>query len=222
MRGIADKAWAAGFSVVRLNQRNCGGTEHLSRGLYHSGLTHDPLFLLRHLIDRERVPAVVVAGYSLGGNLTLKLAGDLGADAPPQLKAVCAVSPTIDLAVCVDALERRANLAYQWNFVRRLKARMRRKAAVYTSHVLSVPFLVMESDLLATLPYAVVTRFASLTSDVVAALPPFDISYDLKLVWHRRFDNEPRSRWLREQLAAVFRDHKWLQPPAGPAPFLHP
>ena len=102
------------------------------------------------------------------------------------------------------------------------RRRMRRKAAVYTSHVLSVPFIVMESDLLATLPYAVVTRFASLTSDVVAALPPFDISYDLKLHWHRRFDNEPRSRWLREQLAAVFRDHKWLQPPAGPAPFLEP
>ena len=43
MRGLADKAFAAGFNVVRLNQRNCGGTEHLSRGLYHSGLTADPL-----------------------------------------------------------------------------------------------------------------------------------------------------------------------------------
>ena len=100
------------------------------------------------------------------------------------------------------------------------RRRMRRKVAVYTSHVLSVPFMVMESDLLATLPYAVVTRFASLTSDVAAALPPFDITYDLKLHWHRRFDNEPRSVWLREQLALVFKDHKWLQPPAGPAPFL--
>jgi DNA-binding transcriptional LysR family regulator len=102
------------------------------------------------------------------------------------------------------------------------RRRMRRKAPVFTSHVLSVPFIVMESDLLATLPYAVVTRFASLTSDVVAALPPFDITYDLKLHWHRRFDNDPRSRWLRDQLAAVFRDHKWLQPPPGPAPFFHP
>jgi predicted alpha/beta-fold hydrolase len=131
MRGIADKAWAAGFSVVRLNQRNCCGTEHLSRGLYHSGLTHDPLFLLRHLIDREGVPAVVVAGYSLGGNLTLKLAGDLGAEAPPELKAVCAVSPTMDLASCVDALERPANLLYQLNFMRNLRGRMRRKAALF-------------------------------------------------------------------------------------------
>ena len=131
MRGIADKAWRAGFSVVRLNQRNCGGTEHLSRGLYHSGLTHDPQFLLRHLIEHERVPSVVVAGYSLGGNLTLKLAGDFGSEAPPELKAVCAVSPTMDLALCVDALERRANVLYQFNFMRNLRSRMKRKATLF-------------------------------------------------------------------------------------------
>ena len=100
------------------------------------------------------------------------------------------------------------------------RRKMRRKIAVYTSHVLSVPFIVMESQLVATLPYAVVTRFTSLTAHVVAALPPFDIPYDLKLHWHRRFDNEPRSIWLRDQLAEVFKGHKWLAPPQGPAPFL--
>jgi predicted alpha/beta-fold hydrolase len=131
MAGISDKAWAAGWNVVRLNQRNCGNTEHLSRGLYHSGLTHDPLFVMRELIERDGIRAIAVAGYSLGGNLTLKLAGELGDAAPPELKAVCAVSPTIDLAVCVDALERRSNLAYEFNFVRNLKARMRRKAAAF-------------------------------------------------------------------------------------------
>lgn len=131
MRGIADKAWAAGWNVVRLNQRNCGNTEHLSQGLYHSGLTGDPLVVVRELITRDRIRAVAVAGYSLGGNLTLKLAGDLGADAPPELVAVCAVSPTMDLARCVAALERRSNAIYQWNFVRNLKARMRRKAAAF-------------------------------------------------------------------------------------------
>jgi len=131
MRGIADKAFAAGFSVVRLNQRNCGGTEALSRGLYHSGLTDDPLFVLRHLIDEVGVPSVVVAGYSLGGNLTLKLAGELGADAPAQLAAVCAVSPTMDLGLCVDALERRSNVLYQLNFMRNLRSRLRRKASLF-------------------------------------------------------------------------------------------
>ena len=97
---------------------------------------------------------------------------------------------------------------------------MRRKVGLYTSNVLSVPFIVMDSHLVATLPYAVVTRFASLTPQLAAALPPFDITYDLKLQWHRRFDREPRSVWLREQLAAVFKDHQWLQPPPGPPPFL--
>ena len=131
MRGISDKAWAAGWNVVRLNQRNCGGTEHLSRGLYHSGLTHDPIFVMRELIERDGIRAIAIAGYSLGGNLALKLAGELSDAAPPELKAVCAVSPTMDLALCVDALERRANFAYQFNFVRNLKARMRRKAAAF-------------------------------------------------------------------------------------------
>jgi predicted alpha/beta-fold hydrolase len=131
MRGIAAKAWRRGFNVVRLNQRNCGGTEHLSRGLYHSGLTADPLFVIRELVDRDRLSQIAVAGYSLGGNLALKLAGELGPDAPPQLAAVCAVSPVLELEACVRAIERRHNLAYEWNFVRNLKGRMRRKAAAF-------------------------------------------------------------------------------------------
>ena len=129
--GMADKAWALGWNVVRLNQRNCGNTEHLSRGLYHSGLTHDALFVIRDLIERDGVQQLAVAGYSLGGNLALKLAGELGDSAPPELKAIAAVSPTIDLARCVDALDRRSNIVYQLNFVRNLKARMRRKAAAF-------------------------------------------------------------------------------------------
>jgi predicted alpha/beta-fold hydrolase len=131
MCGISDKVWAAGWNVVRLNQRNCGKTEHLSRGLYHSGLTHDPIVVMRELVERDGIAAMVIAGYSLGGNLALKLAGELSDAVPAALKAVCAVSPTMDLARCVDALERRTNLVYQWNFVRNLKARMRRKAAAF-------------------------------------------------------------------------------------------
>lgn len=100
------------------------------------------------------------------------------------------------------------------------RRKVRRQVALYTSNALSVPFIVMDTDLVATLPFAVVTRFASLTPKVAAALPPFDLTYELKLHWHRRFDHEPRSIWLREQLATVFKDHQWLEPPDGPAPFL--
>ena len=131
MRGLAVKGLRAGFNVVLLNQRNCGGTEHLGPGLYHSGLTHDADHVIHELARTEGVEQVVVAGYSLGGNLALKLAGDYG-DAPPALlRAVCAVSPVMDLARCVDALERKQNFVYQWNFVRGLRARMRRKDACH-------------------------------------------------------------------------------------------
>jgi uncharacterized protein len=131
MRGLADKAFARGFNVILLNQRNCGGTEQLAAGLYHSGLTHDADVVLREVASTHGIDRVVVAGYSLGGNLALKLAGDYGREAPAELRGVCAVSPVIELAACVQALERRPNFVYQWNFVRGLKARMRRKAGCF-------------------------------------------------------------------------------------------
>jgi predicted alpha/beta-fold hydrolase len=131
MRGLSDKAFVAGFNAVRLNQRNCGGTEHLTDGLYHSGLTGDPLAVMRELIEVDGLARFAIVGYSLGGNLALKLAGDLGANAPRELCAVCAVSPTMDLAVCVDALEEKQNAIYQWHFVRNLKRRMHRKAKAW-------------------------------------------------------------------------------------------
>ena len=131
MRGIADKAYRRGFSVLLLNQRNCGGTEALCEGLYHSGLTHDAAHVIGDLARADGIQRIVVAGYSLGGNLALKLAGDFGASPPPYLRGVCAVSPIIEIEPCVRALERRANLVYQLNFVRGLRARMRRKSLTH-------------------------------------------------------------------------------------------
>ncbi|MEW6320584.1 MAG: alpha/beta fold hydrolase [Acidobacteriota bacterium] len=125
--GLADKAWTRGFNVVRLNQRTCGGTEHLSPGLYHSGLTADPKTVIGELIARDGLDRFVVAGYSLGGNLALKIAGELGDSDTPEVMAVAAVSPVIELDVCVRAIERPENRLYEWNFCRNLQGRMRRK-----------------------------------------------------------------------------------------------
>jgi hypothetical protein len=127
MKGIADKAFARGMNVLLLNQRNCRDTEHLCAGLFHSGLTADAAYVIEELSALDGLPAIVVAGYSLGGNLALKLAGEYGAFAPPALAGVAAVSPIIEIGECVRALERRDNLLYEWNFVKDLKRRMRRK-----------------------------------------------------------------------------------------------
>jgi len=131
MRGIADKAFRRGFNVVRLNQRNCGSTEHLSTGLYHSGLTSDVEAVLEQLAVVDRLPSLVVSGYSLGGNLALRLAGGYGETPPLWLHAVCAVSPTLELGACMDLLERPANRLYEWNFMQSLQRRMRKKARLF-------------------------------------------------------------------------------------------
>jgi predicted alpha/beta-fold hydrolase len=129
MLGIADKALRAGFNAILLNQRNCGGTEHLGPGLYHSGLVEDAALLIRQIAETDGITRVVAAGYSLGGNLALRLAGTHPRGSLPTLSGVCAVSPVLDLEACIRALERRSNFLYQWNFMRNLRGRMRRKAA---------------------------------------------------------------------------------------------
>jgi len=128
MRGLAAKAYERGMNVLRLNQRNCGGTEHLSAGLFHSGLTADAAHVIHELTTVDGLGAIAVAGYSLGGNLALKLAGEYGSHAPGALVAVAAVSPIIEVGECTRALEQPGNRIYDWNFVRDLKKRMRRKA----------------------------------------------------------------------------------------------
>ncbi len=128
MRGLASQAMRQGWNAVLLNQRNCGGTEHLTPRLYHSGLTADPMDVMRELAAVDGIRSFGVVGYSLGGNLAMKLAGELGAAPSLPVRAVVAVSPTIDLDRCVRSIERGANYAYQWNFMRNLRGRMRRKA----------------------------------------------------------------------------------------------
>jgi predicted alpha/beta-fold hydrolase len=128
MRGLAEQAVARGWSAVLLNQRNCGGTEHLTPRLYHSGLTADPRAVIEELRTADGISRIGVIGYSLGGNLAVKLAAEASDEPASPVRAVAAVSPTIDLELCVRAIERRANYPYQWNFVRNLRGRMRRKS----------------------------------------------------------------------------------------------
>jgi predicted alpha/beta-fold hydrolase len=157
MRGLAAKAFARGMNVVRLNQRNCGDTEQLSVGLFHSGLTADAAHMIHELTELDGLAVIGVAGYSLGGNLALKLAGEYGPHAPRTLVGVAAVSPIIEISQCTRALERRENVLYQWNFVRDLKRRIRRKErfqpGLFDLKMLSAVRTVREFDETYTAPY---------------------------------------------------------------------
>ena len=130
MQGIARKAYAAGFNVVRMNQRTCGDTDGLCPGLYNSGLSSDFRMIVRQLATQDQLRTIWLVGYSMGGNLALKAAGELG-QSDPALAGVAAVSPTIDPTECVAALEQHRNRFYHWHFLSHLKARVKRKAKLF-------------------------------------------------------------------------------------------
>ena len=131
MLTTADKAYRAGFNVVRVNVRNCGGTDHLSPTLYHAGLTNDLRVIIDELVRLDRLSTIMIAGFSLGGNMTLKLAGEYGDETPAEVKAICAVSPSVDLRTSTTLMARRRNWIYQQSFLRRLKMRIRKKAELF-------------------------------------------------------------------------------------------
>jgi predicted alpha/beta-fold hydrolase len=147
MRGVARDGLAAGMNVVLMNQRNCGGMDHFAPTLYNSSLSGDVAAVVRNVIEHDRVSRFALIGFSMGGNLVLKLAGEWGrggdgdrngeesrvgnGSAPPQFRAVAAVCPAIDLAASADALHEPRNRIYEYYFLMQLFRRLRRKARLF-------------------------------------------------------------------------------------------
>ncbi len=134
MLGVTEKALAAGMNVIRYNQRNCGGTDGQAPVLYHSGLSNDVAMVAREVIARDRIARLALVGFSMGGNLVLKLAGEWGRQAPAEFRAVAACCPALDLAASADALHEPANRIYELYFLWALRRRMKRKAELFPGH----------------------------------------------------------------------------------------
>lgn len=132
--GIAAKGLAAGMNVVRMNQRNCGGTDSFSPTLYHSGRSNDVAAVAHALIQTDQIQSLALVGFSMGGNLVLKLAGEWGQGGPKQFRAVVAVCPSLDLAASADSLHLRSNRLYEIYFLWALRRRLRAKARLFPGH----------------------------------------------------------------------------------------
>ncbi len=131
MLGIAAKGTSAGMNVVRMNQRNCGGTDALSATLYHSGRSQDIAAVAQNLLRQDGISRFALAGFSMGGNLVLKLAGEWGREGPPQFRAVVAVCPSMNLAASADALHLAGNRVYEYYFMWQLRRRLKMKARLF-------------------------------------------------------------------------------------------
>lgn len=118
MLTLARLALESGFNTIRLNVRNCGGTEELAPTLYHSGLTED----LRHVAESLASEPLYILGFSMGGNMALKLAGEWGEAPPAHVRGVCAVSAPIRLDLCSRRIGEWRNRVYEFRFLRELRA----------------------------------------------------------------------------------------------------
>jgi predicted alpha/beta-fold hydrolase len=127
---IAQKAFASGMNAIRLNLRNCGGTMSLTRTLYNAGLSKDLISVAREL-HGEGFADLFAAGFSLGGNIVLKTAGELGVEGKRLLAGAAAISPAIDLDLAVQAIEQPQNRIYELWFLRTLKEKIKQKSRLF-------------------------------------------------------------------------------------------
>src|ERR1700732_1901619 len=96
MLGLAERAFVNGWNAIRVNQRNCGGTEALTPTLYNSGMSADYRALCEELANGDGFKEIFLVGYSMGGNLVLKMGGEYREAFPNALRGICAVCPALD------------------------------------------------------------------------------------------------------------------------------
>jgi uncharacterized protein len=120
MRRIAHKLAARGIRAFRMDLRGCGAGQGLAHLPYHSGRSEDATAAIEALARIVPDAPVTLVGFSLGGNIALKLAGELGGRRCGHLDSVMAVCPPVDLAACSRQIQKRANRLYDRYFVGKL------------------------------------------------------------------------------------------------------
>ncbi|MEI8300571.1 MAG: alpha/beta fold hydrolase [Chlamydiota bacterium] len=122
LQRLAKKFYKRGFRSVRLNLRGCGSGRGYSKFLYHCGSGDDVIYALKELKKNSPESKITLIGFSLGGNIALKLTGDLGEAAKDLLAQVIAVNPPADLKASVRLIGQPKNQIYERYFIRLLRA----------------------------------------------------------------------------------------------------
>lgn len=133
VRGMARALFKAGWDVLAWNNRGCSGTPNRRFEAYHSGYTEDLEALTQSAASRY--PTIVLIGFSMGGNITLKYVATAGSALPAQVKTAIAISAPVDLGASSAQLETSENRLYLVRFMRSLKKSMRARAALHPGKV---------------------------------------------------------------------------------------
>ena len=124
IRGMGRAFRRRGWDVLAWNYRGCSGEDNRLLRTYHSGASDDLARVLQHVSRTRAYRNVVLVGFSLGGNLTLKYLGERGADLDARVRKAVVFSVPSDLEAASRALGRRANRIYMEKFLSTLRAKV--------------------------------------------------------------------------------------------------
>ncbi|CAM1340734.1 Alpha/beta hydrolase [Tenacibaculum aestuarii] len=129
-----------GFDTVCMNLRGCSGEDNLLLGTYHSGKTDDVDFIIKYLNNNYSYDEIILVGFSLGGNLTLKYLGEFS-DIPSEVKGGVAVSVPVDLTSSQAELNKLKNKIYLNEFLKTMKLKLLKKAEKFPDFKLNKELL---------------------------------------------------------------------------------
>lgn len=138
MRGMARTLRHDGWDVLAWNLRGCGTQPNRTLPTYHSGKTEDLACVVEHVQSRG-YDTIMLVGFSLGGNLTLKYLGERGVMTPACVRRAVAISTPVDLEPAARQIDRWTNAHYTFYFLRKLRKTIRRKAAMHPGAVSTAP-----------------------------------------------------------------------------------
>ena len=131
IRGTAKLFAQHGWDVLAWNCRSCSGEMNRAFRMYHHGDTEDIGAVIRHALTGGAYRTVVLVGYSMGANITMKYLGVSGAQAPAEIAAAAVFSAPCDLESGAEVLDRWDNAFYRRRFLRALAGKIRHKDAQY-------------------------------------------------------------------------------------------
>jgi uncharacterized protein len=131
IKGIAKHASEKGYDIAAINMRGCSGESNLLLSSYHSGKSDDLDLVLKFLISKHQHQEIFITGFSMGGNIALKYAGEKGKNIPSSIAAIAAVSVPCDLKSCAIQLSKFSNRIYLNRFLKSLKSKALEKLKLF-------------------------------------------------------------------------------------------
>lgn len=124
----ANELNAKEIDTVSVNLRGCSGEDNLLLGTYHSGKTEDVAFIVDHILENYNYENIIIIGYSLGGNLTLKYMGEFAETLSPKIKGAIATSVPIDIASAEVEMDKLKNKFYIDQFLKTIRLKVLEKS----------------------------------------------------------------------------------------------